>query len=404
MPKLLQINATLNSGSTGRIAEQIAMKAKEHGWECYHAHGGRYVGKSLFPTIQVSSKYDNYVHALMGEYFGMHGLGSSISTKHFVEKIKEINPDVIHLHNIHGYYLNYKVLFEYLAEAKTPVVWTLHDCWSFTGHCTHFDNAGCYKWKTECGDCPLQMAQYKSRLIDRSRKNYLLKKQLYSNLTNVTIVPVSHWLENIVVQSILKRFQVRVIQNGIDLSVFKPTENKIREKFDILDDKFLVVGVLGSGFDEKGKEEFVELSKQDNLQIVLVGLTDDDKKGLPNNIIQLGRTSSQSELAEFYSAADVMMNPTYNDTFPTINIEALACGTPVVTYKTGGSPEILDENTGIVVERGDVHGLKKAIEIIRANGKQSYTRSCRERAVKHFNKDERYEDYVQLYENILKKK
>lgn len=404
MPKLLQINATLNSGSTGRIAEQIAMKAKEHGWNCYHAHGGRYVGKSQFPAIEVSTKFDNYIHAFIGEYLGLHGLGSTVATKRFVEKVKEIKPDIIHLHNIHGYYLNYKVLFEYLAEAKTPVVWTLHDCWSFTGHCTHFDNASCIKWKTECGECPLQMAQYKSRLIDRSRKNYLLKKQLYFNLTNVTIVPVSHWLENLVEQSILKRFQVRVIQNGIDLSIFKPKENKIRERFNILEDKMMVLGVLGSGIVEKGKEEFIELSKQNDLQIVLVGLKGNDYKDLPDNIIKLGRTSSQAELAEFYSAADVMMNPTYNDTFPTINIEALACGTPVVTYKTGGSPESLDEKTGIVVEKGDVNGLKKAIEIIRDNGKQSYTHSCRERAVKLFNKDERYEDYVRLYENVLNKR
>ena len=401
MPKLIEINTTLNSGSTGRIAEQIAAKAQEHGWDCFYAHGGRYVGKSEFPSIQVSSKCDNYVHAFVGEYLGRHGLGSTISTKRFVKKIKEINPDVIHLHNIHGYYLNYKVLFEFLTESKIPVVWTLHDCWSFTGHCTHFDNADCNKWKTECGGCPLQMAQYKSRLIDRSRNNYLLKKHLYSNLKNVTIVPVSHWLESLVGQSILNHFQVRVIQNGIDLNVFKPTDNKIRERFNIPDDKMIVLGVLGSGFDEKGKEEFVELSKQSNLQIVLVGLTNDDKVGLPDSIIQLGRTSSQGELAEFYSAAEVMLNPTYNDTFPTTNTESLACGTPVVTYKTGGSPEILDENTGIVVEKGDVDGLRQAIDTIKRHGKFSYSESCRKRAEMYFNKDDRYEDYVRLYEAVI---
>ena len=403
MPKLIEINTTLNSGSTGRIAEQIAAKAQEHGWDCFYAHGGRYIGKSQFPAIQVSSKCDNYVHAFIGEYLGRHGLGSTIATKRFVEKIKEINLDVIHLHNIHGYYLNYKVLFEYIAESKIPIVWTLHDCWSFTGHCTHFDNAGCNKWKTGCGECPLQMAQYKSRLIDRSRKNYLLKKQLYSNLTNMTIVPVSHWLESLVEQSILKRFQVRVIHNGINLSVFKPTENKIRERFNIPENKMMVLGVIGSGFDEKGKDEFVELSKQNNLQIVLVGLTANDKIGLPDNIIQLGRTSCHAELAEYYSAADVMLNPTYNDTFPTINIEALACGTPVITYKTGGSPEILDENTGIVVEKGDMSGLRQAIDTIRSIGKSSYSQPCRERAELYFNKDDRYEDYVRLYEDLIKR-
>lgn len=402
MSTLLQINATLNSGSTGRIAEQIAMKAREKGWECYHAHGGRYVGKSQFDSIQVSSKYDNYVHAFVGEYLGRHGLGSAFYTKNFVKKVKELSPDIIHLHNIHGYYLNFKLLFEYIAETKTPVVWTLHDCWSFTGHCTHFENAGCYKWKTECGHCPLKLAQYKSRVVDRSRKNFLLKKELYSKLSNVTIVPVSHWLENLVEQSILNRFKIRVIQNGIDLNVFKPTDNKIRERLGIPENKMLVLGVLGSGFVEKGKEEFIELSKKNELQIVLVGLTGDDYKGLPDSVIQLGRTSSQAELAEFYSAADVMLNPTYNDTFPTINIESLACGTPVITYKTGGSPEILDENTGIVVEKGDVNGLIQALGVIKLNGKESYSEACRKRAEKLFNKDDRYEEYMQLYEEILK--
>lgn len=401
MPTLLQINATLNSGSTGKIAEQIAITATKHGWNCFLAHGGRYIGKSQFKAIQVSSKMDNYIHAFKGEYLGLHGLGSTFSTKQFVEKIKVLKPDIIHLHNIHGYYLNYKVLFEYLAQAKTPVVWTLHDCWSFTGHCTHFDNAGCEKWKTECGNCPLQMAQYKSRMVDRSKKNYLLKKKLYSKLSNVTIVPVSYWLGDLVSQSILKQFPIRIIQNGIDLNIFKPTPNGIREKLGIPKDKLLVLGVLGSGFAEKGKNEFIELSKRDDVQIILIGLKGDDLNGLPVNIIKLGRTSNQAELAEYYTAADLLLNPTYNDTFPTINIEALACGTPVVTYRTGGSPEILDENTGIVVNKGDYDGIVNAIEAIKNNGKKRYIEPCRERAVKHYNKDERFEDYVRLYENAL---
>ena len=401
MPRLLQINTTLNCGSTGRIAEQIAIKAKEHGWDCYHAYGGRYVGKSLFQAIQVSPKYDNYLHALLGEYLGRHGLGSTLSTKRFVEIIKGLNPDVIHLHNIHGYYINYKVLFEFLKTAGIPVVWTLHDCWPFTGHCTHFDNVKCEKWKIECGNCPIQMAQYKSRFIDRSKKNYLLKKSLYAQLNNLTIVPVLHWLEGLVEQSILKHFPVRVIHNGIDLNVFKPTVNTIRERFGIPENKLFVLGVLGSGFVEKGKEEFIEMSKKNDLQIMLVGLTDDEKKGLPDSIILVGRTSSQTELAEFYSAADVMLNPTYNDTFPTINIESIACGTPVITYRTGGSPEILDEHTGIVVEKGNLAGLNQALNSIREKGKSAYSEACRERAVKFFNKDERYEDYIELYNSVL---
>lgn len=404
MPKLLQINTTLNWGSTGRIAEQIATTAQSKGLECYIAHGGRYVSSSQICSIQVSSRLDNYIHAFYGELFGSHGLGSRSATKHFVEIIKRLKPDIIHLHNIHGYYLNYEIIFEYLASTSIPIVWTLHDCWSFTGHCTHFDNAGCDKWKAECGNCPLLMAQYKSRLVDRSRKNFLLKRKLYSKLSNVTIVPVSHWLGGLVSQSILKQFPIRVIQNGIDLNVFKPTTNNMREKLGLTNDKLLVLGVLGSGLAEKGKDEFIELSHRDDLKIVLVGLTHDEGKELPDSIIKLGRTSSQSELAELYSASDVLLNPTYNDTFPTINIEALACGTPVITYRTGGSPEILDNSTGIVVEKGDIEGLESAIESIKGTGKKAYFHACRERATKYFNKDERFMDYIRLYESLLNKK
>lgn len=402
MHSILQINTTLNIGSTGRIAEQIGQLAIQEGWDCYIAYGGRYIGTSCISSYQISSKLDNYIHALEGELLGRHGLGSVLSTERFVKMIDRLRPDIIHLHNIHGYYLNYKILFEYLAKVKIPIVWTLHDCWSFTGHCTHFENVNCNRWKTECGQCPLLMAQYKSRIVDRSRKNYILKRELYNQLEDVTIVPVSNWLGDLVSQSILSKFPIEVIHNGIDINMFKSVENNIRERYNIGADKAILLGVVGSGFDnEKGKNEFVELSKLKDLQIILVGLSSDDAKGLPKNIIKIERTNNQRELAEFYSAADIFVNPTYNDTFPTTNIEALACGTPVVTYRTGGSPETIDENTGIVVDKGDYKGLLYAIGEILGKGKKKYSRACRERAVCLFNKDERFMDYIQLYDRIL---
>lgn len=404
MPVLLQINSTLNCGSTGRISEQIASTAFEHGWTCYMAHGGRYVGKTRFNAIPVSSRFDNYIHAFYGEYLGRHGLGSYFATKKFIRHIEKIKPDIIHLHNIHGYYLNYKVLLEYLSTVNIPIVWTLHDCWTFTGHCTHFDNVGCDKWKTGCESCPQLMAQYKSRLFDKTAYNYMQKRNLYKNLTNVTLVPVSCWLSQFIPDSVLSQFNVKVIQNGIDLNVFKPTPNKIREKFNIPTNKTIVLGVLGSGFGlEKGKKEFLELAKYDDIQIILLGLTNKDSKGIPDNVIKLGRTSSQIELAEFYSAADIFLNPTYNDTFPTTNIEAMACGTPSVAYRTGGCSEIIDESTGILVTKGDFDGLLRAIKIVRNNGKAHYSNACRERAAANFNKDDRFLDYINLYDELLRK-
>ena len=402
MPTLLQINTTLNSGSTGRIVEQISEQASKDGWDCYIAHGGRYINRSKFNAIKISSRWDNYIHAFLGEVFGMHGLGSIVSTKKFINEIKRIKPDIIHLHNIHGYYLNYKILFEYLAGENIPIVWTLHDCWSFTGHCTHFEFIGCEKWKTECKECPLLMAQYKSRLVDNSKSNYFLKKALYKRLKNVTIVPVSYWLSRLVERSILKDFNVKVIRNGIDLDLFKPRKNEIRDKLGINNNKTIVLGVVASGFSkEKGRGEFIKLSKQDDYTIVLVGLSKKEQKGLPSNIICIDRTNNQEELSMYYSAADVFLNPTYNDTFPTTNLESLACGTPVVTYHTGGSPESIDDSTGIVVEKGDFEGLLTAIKVIRLKGKQSYSQACRERAIELFDKNERLTDYLLLYNRLI---
>ena len=395
MPTILQINSTLNLGSTGRIAEQISLMAEVQGWNCYIAHGARYVNASKIHSIQIGTKWGNILHAIMGEYFGLHGFGSTLATYMFIRKVKKINPDVIHLHNLHGYYINIAILFRYLAKANIPVIWTLHDCWSFTGHCTHFESQGCYKWKTECGDCPLQMLQYKSRLIDRSKRNFRIKKKLYSNIKNLTITPVSNWLGDLVKESILKDHKIQVIHNGIDLDLFKPCLSDIKERIGIGKDKKMILGVVDSGF--KGKKEFIELSKDSNYQVVIVGMRKKWKKDIPDNIICIPRTNSQKELAEFYSAADVYVNPTQNDTFPTTNIESIACGTPVVTYNAGGSPEILDEHTGIVVNRDDINALHKAIDSILANGKQYYLNACRNRAVQNYSKNEKFRDYLKLY-------
>lgn len=399
MPTLLQINSTLNLGSTGRIAEQIALLAESKGWNCYIAHGARYVNPSQIKSFQIGTKFGNIIHAIMGEYLGMHGFGSTLATYRLIQWITRIRPDVIHLHNLHGYYLNIAVLFKYLAKANIPIVWTLHDCWSFTGHCTHFESNGCYKWKTECGDCPLLMLQYKSRLIDRTTRNFRIKKKLYSNVDKLTIVPVSNWLGALLKDSILNRHKIMVIRNGVDLELFKPVESKIREQLGISRGRKMILGVVDAGF--KGKKEFIMLAKYTNYQIVLVGVKNAWKKDLPHNIICIPRTNSQKELAEYYSAADVFVNPTQDDTFPTTNIEAIACGTPVVTYNAGGSPEILDKNTGIVVERNDINALHLAIESILKNGKGMYLEACRNRAVQYFDKNIRFQNYIELYSELI---
>lgn len=400
MKKLLQINVVANSGSTGRIAENIGKLAISQGWESYIAYG-RGEPKSASKLIRVGSDSDMYMHALQSRLLDNHGLASVSATKKFVEEIKRISPDVIHLHNIHGYYLNYKILFEYLSTIDTPVVWTLHDCWAFTGHCSHFDAIGCEKWQTGCFSCPLKGEYPASKFVDASARNYALKKRLFASVPNLTIVPVSRWLAGLVGRSFLGEYPIRVINNGIDTEVFQQRESALRQKHNI-EGKFVLVGVAGVWDAMKGFDDFIKLSRllPDDCVIIMIGLTKKQIDILPPNIIGIERTESQAQLAEYYSMADVYVNPTYNDSFPTVNLEALACGTPVVTYRTGGSPESLSEATGLVVEKGDRHGLLSAIETIKSNGKQHYSAACRQRAVECYYKDDKFNEYINLYNSL----
>lgn len=405
MPTLLQINSALNRGSTGRIAEQIGMLAKEQGWNVYIAHGARYKGKSALQTIQVTTEKDEKLHALKSMAFDAHGLGSKKATEKLVERIKEINPDIIHLHNIHGYYLNYKVLFEYLATIDTPVVWTLHDCWTMTGHCSHFDAIGCDKWKTGCYNCPLKREYPRSILLDRSARNYAIKKGLFSSLKNATIVPVSNWLGSIVKESYLKKHNINVINNGIDVEIFKPLETGYIRKRLAVKNKFVLLGVATAWSRKKGLYDYIELSKHlpDKYQIVLVGIDNEIKKELPSNIIAIERTNSQHELAVLYSLADIVLNLSYEETFGLTTVEGFACGTPGIVYDKTAIPELITPETGIVLKDvGNSKSIIDSIEIIRKKGKAHYSTACRERAVKFYNKNDKFQEYITLYNSLIK--
>lgn len=399
MPKLLIINVTCNQGSTGKIAEQIGLLMKEEGWDVYYAHGARRVNPSKLKTIPFSSVKTEYLHALKALLFNADGLGSKRETKRLIEQIRQIKPDVIHIHNIHGYYLNYKLLFEYLNSTDIPVVLTLHDCWNFTGHCAHFVTAKCEKWKSGCYDCPL-IGFSNMALIDRTKYHYALKRSLFTGNRNMTIVPVSNWLGNLVRQSFLKDKNIKVIHNGIDLNVFKPYPKSTSDKFRIL-------GVSNIWNESKGLADFYklrELLPVDEYEIVLVGLSKKQLAKLPDGIIGIGKTANQQELAKIYSDADVLINPTYADNYPTVNLESMACGTPVITYRTGGSPESLSESTGIVVGQGDINGLCEAIMKIKNNSDNSkYTPDvCRKHAERNFDKDTCFREYSELFKMLTK--
>lgn len=390
MLKLLQINVAANWGSTGKIAEQINLKAMEQGWDCYIAYG-RSCNPSKSKLIKVGKMINVYEHYIENRLFDNEGLASRIPTKRLIKQIKELKPDIIHLHNIHDHWLNYKILFEYLNTTNIPIVWTQHDCWAFTGGCMHFVHSNCEKWKTECKECP-----QKRRFVDGSKRNYALKKTLFGENKNLTIVPVSEWISNFVKESFLKDKRIQVIHNGVDLKTFKPQESKNASKFEIL-------AVSSVWNKSKGLYDIFKLRDllSEEYNITIVGLSAEQLKNLPKGIRGIQRTQNIQELATLYSSANVFINPTYADTFPTVNIEALACGTPVITYKTGGSPEAIDSKTGIVVELGNINAIADAIKTVKENPFSS--KNCRQRAVDFFDKNNCFDKYIYLYNELLNK-
>lgn len=398
--KIFQINTTSNWGSTGRIAEEIGLLIKEKGNESYIAFG-RYSNPSQSEVYHIGNKQNFYCHALQTRIFDNHGLVSKNATKKLIDYIESIQPDIIHLHNIHGYYLNYKILFNYLSNIEIPIVWTLHDCWSFTGHCAHYSFIKCERWKTGCHHCPQKRRYPASYFLDRSSENYLNKKNIFTSLKKMTIVPVSYWLANEVKESFFNNYPVNVIYNGIDLETFKPKD--VSKDNNKLGDKFIILGVASVWEERKGLPDFFKLRSLLSFDyiIILIGLSKKQIDELPKGIIGIQRTNNVHELAEYYSVADVFFNPTWEDNFPTTNLEALACGTPVITYKTGGSVEAIDEQTGFVVEQGDLEATVQILNSLKTEGKEKYQLVCRERAVRLYNKNERYEEYIQLYNSLL---
>lgn len=398
--KLLQINSVVNIGSTGRIAEQIGQAAMAAGWESYIAYG-REAGQSQSHLIKIGSPFDVMWHGIATRLFDRHGLASKRATRRFISQIKEIQPDIIHLHNIHGYYLNYEVLFEYLSKADMPVVWTLHDCWAMTGHCSYFEGANCTKWATQCYDCPLTHS-YPKAYFDSSYDNYNKKKNSF-NIPNIYLITVSEWLLKIVENSFLRNNSRQVIYNGVDTNLFNYTGNTIKKNLGICNKK-LLLGVASIWDERKGLTAYCRLAKilTDEYRIVLIGLSPAQIQKLPKGIIGIERTNNINELVQYYSAADVVMNLSYAETFGLTTVEGFACGTPSIVYDTTASPELITENTGIVVQLGDILAVKDAVEEICRKGKEHYSQFCRERALKHFNKEDKFKEYIELYKKILK--
>ena len=401
--RIVQINGGAK-GSTGKIMMGIAEVARAQGHEVMCASPitttNRDAGEDC-GYYRIGTFNSRRVNVALARITGFNGCFAWFETYNLLKKIDEFKPDVIHLHNLHDSYINLSMLFSYIKKHNVPTVWTLHDCWSFTGQCPYFTIVKCDKWKTGCHNCP-QYKEYPASLYDNTKKMWQLKKKWFTGVKNMTIVTPSEWLAGLAKESYLGEYPVRVINNGIDLDVFKPTHSNFRKQYGIPEDKYIVLGVSFAWGYRKGLDCFVEMAEKlgEQYQIVLVGTDDEIDKNLPKNIISIHRTQNQKELAEIYSTADVFAMPTREENYPTVNMEAIACGTPVVTFDTGGSPEMLDEKIGIVVEANDIETTEKEIKDIcekkRCNDEEYIVAYSRK-----FDMKKRFAEYIELYANVL---
>lgn len=398
MKKLVIINA-IPYGSTGKIVRGIAECAKRRNYESYIFYSWtKSLKKSVEKNVYIGSFLDKALHICLSKVTGLNGCFGIIDTYFLIKKIKKLNPDVINLHILHCWNVNLPILFRFLKKSKVPVIWTMHDCWAVTGQCPHFSMIRCSKWITGCYQCP-QYREYPGVFVDQSKLMWKLKKKWFTSLDNMTIVAPSNWLKSVIERSYLQKYPVKVINNGINLNIFKPTDSNFRKIYNCKN-KYIILGVAFDWNNKKGLDVFIDLSNylDESYQIVLVGTDKNIDKKLPTKIISVNRTASQQELAEIYSVADVFINPTREDTFPTVNIEALACGTPVITFKTGGSPECIDSTCGFVVERDDIEMLIKKIKLV-CTQRFFLKDNCVIRA-QNYNLDDKFNEYIDLIEEL----
>lgn len=397
---ILQINVIANSGSTGKITEKIGLSVLHEHWNSYIAYG-RWACPSKSQLIKIGNKIDLFNHLIGSRLFDKHGCFSVHATRKLIEKIKGINPDIIHLHNIHGYFLNYKILFDFLSQYNKPIVWTLHDCWSFTGHCSHYTAAKCNKWQTQCFKCPI-INSYPKSFTDNSKNNYIKKKVIFTQLQKLHIVTVSEWLHKQVAQSFLKDYPIHTIYNGINLNTFKPTVSTIRKKLQV-ENKFIILSVASYWNDLKGFNDFIKLAKvlDEKYIIVLVGVKKALLKVLPKNIIGIPRTENVEELVDLYSAADIYVSFSIEETFGMTIAESMACGTPAIVYDSTACPELVTDNTGFIIPPHDIEKAMDAIVKVEKTGKNVYSQICRKHIETCFSEEKIYTQYLSLYKKLL---
>ena len=397
--RILQVNAIYGSKSTGTIVKDIDLLLQSKGHESYVA----FQKSTEVPTngYKIGNKLDYKIHALLTRLLGKQGYFSIASTKKFSKYIDKIKPDIVHLHNLHSNYINLNMLLKYLEYKNIHTVITLHDCWFFTGKCSHYQVAKCDKFKDSCGDCPLLKKDVPSWFFDPTTKVLSDKKKLFNNIKSLTVVGVSNWISSEAKKGIFKDNDVVTIHNGVDINIFRPTPSEMREKLG-LKDEFVILGSADKWLNPLNRQVFNYILSNitPDMKMVIFGCDKEQLKQLPDSVIGIGYITDRNELVKLYSMVDVFVNVTLEDSLPTVNIEAQACGTPVITFKSGGSPETISERTGIVVPKGDKEALLKAILKIKDRGKAIYEQKCLSHVEKNFVVEDRYKEYVDLYKNI----
>lgn len=403
--RVLFINTIFGKGSTGKIVKQLGDAIEAAGGEYMVAYGrGEIVDQDH--SYFIGSKFDRYIHAGISRVTDRAGFYSKKCTEELVFFIRKYNPDIIHLHNLHGYYINLPVLFGYLKnEYKGKIIWTLHDCWAFTGHCTYYQYVGCSAWQTQCGNCPQKKEYPQSVLADASKRNFIEKRKLIKSISNkLTIVTVSDWLKNEVIKANLDVHSIMAIHNGVDTELFCPTESSVREKYSIGERYFFLC--VSDGWDQrKGVDKVIELSKciDDKASIVVIGMDKKQINKFPKDIICMERTWNQKELIEFYSAADVLFNPSNEETFGLVTAEAMACGTPVIVFNTTASPEIVgNEACGLIIEDNadEPNVIKNNYKRMLIEKKQK-SENCRNRIIQYFSVEQMKKEYLELYYSLI---
>ena len=399
--RIAYINVVAGYGSTGRLIDALS----EMDGVTAKVYFGRKQNLSKIDTYRITGFTGNINHAVQTFLFDNQALCNTAETKRMIEDLKAFQPDLIHLHNLHGYYLNITVLFDFLRQISVPVVWTLHDCWAFTGHCAHYEAVGCNQWKTECIHCP-QLNQYPITWNGSNvKRNYDLKKELFTSLgSRLHLATPSQWLYDQVKMSFLGNIDCRVISNGINLNIFRPQESDFRNQYHIGARK-LIVACASIWTERKGLRHLIELSEQmpESTVLCVVGLARKQKKLFNNNVICIERTDSVQQLAEIYSSADLFVNPTLEETFSLVNVESQACGCPVATFRSGGSTEMISGKSGIVVNDNSTEGLLDAVFGI-SEGRYCFDRNCCIVNAKRFSLENMYDGYIKLYQGILEGK